>query len=51
VLAQSLCIGLLAVLGARVGWVIDKSTGSAILGALFAGAIGALLAGLKVLIH
>ena len=49
--SQALCIGLLAFLGARVGWVIDAKASSTVLGALFAGGIGVALSVLKVLIH
>lgn len=50
-LSQVLCIALLILLGARVGWVIDGRPLPALLGALFAGGIGMALAILKVLIH
>lgn len=51
VLAQVFCVGLLAVLGARAGWVLDRRIFSAILGALFAGGIGVLLSVMKYFIH
>ncbi|MBS0124490.1 hypothetical protein [Thetidibacter halocola] len=50
-LSQGLCIALLMVLGARVGWVADGGMVRAILGSLIAGGIGVALAALKVLIH
>ena len=50
-LSQGLCVLLLAVLGARVGWVIDGRMLPALLGGLFAGAIGLALAVVKVVIH
>ncbi len=51
VLSQWVCIALLAVLSARVGWVIDGKIMPAVLGGLFAGGIGAALALMKFLIH
>jgi hypothetical protein len=50
-LSQGVCIALLMLLGARVGWVADGGTVRAVLGAVFAGGIGFALAILKVLIH
>lgn len=50
-LSQGVCVLLLAVLGARVGWVIDGRVLPAFLGGLFAGGIGLALALLKVAIH
>jgi hypothetical protein len=50
-LSQGVCVALLAVLGARVGWVIDGRISPAILGGLFAGGIGLALAVMKVAIH
>lgn len=50
-LSQGVCVALLAVLGARVGWVIDGRVTPAVLGGLFAGGIGLALAILKVAIH
>lgn len=50
-LSQGICIVLLMVIGFRVGWVIDKRTRSAVLGALFAASVGLALAGLKYVIH
>lgn len=49
--AQFYCIGLLLLMGARVGWVIDRSILAATLGAVFAGGVGILLAVVKHLIH
>jgi len=51
VLSQGLCVALLALLGARVGWVLDGKAGPAILGAVFAGGVGLALAILKYVIH
>lgn len=50
-LSQFLCVALLAALGARAGWVLDRRAGPAILGALFVGGVGALLALVKYIIH
>ena len=50
-LSQGVCVALLAVLGARVGWVIDGRITPAVLGGLFAGGIGLALAVMKVAIH
>jgi hypothetical protein len=50
-LAQVVCIVVLMVVGARVGWVIDKRPLPAFAGMLFAGGIGLALALLKYLIH
>lgn len=50
-LSQAVCVALLAVLGARVGWVIDGRITPAFLGGLFAGGIGLALAAMKVAIH
>lgn len=50
-LSQGVCVALLAVLGARVGWVIDGNAMAATLGAGFAGGVGVLLALVKQLIH
>ncbi|MDQ2091652.1 hypothetical protein [Marimonas arenosa] len=50
-LSQGVCVALLAVLGARVGWVIDGRVTPAVLGGLFAGGIGLVLALMKVAIH
>ena len=49
--AQAYCIGLLFLLGARVGWVIDGTALAATLGAGFAGGVGTVLALVKHLIH
>jgi len=51
IFAQVYCIGLLLFLGARVGWVIDRTPLAALLGAGFAGGVGLLLALVKYLIH
>ena len=51
VLSQSLCVALLAILGSRVGWVIDGRIMPAVMGALFAGSAGLALAILKLVIH
>jgi hypothetical protein len=50
-LAQLVCVTILLVLGARVGWVIDRRVWPSVGGALFAGGIGAVLAALKYVIH
>ena len=50
-LAQLFGIGVLAVLGARVGWVARKRVVPAVLGALFTGGIGLALSAMKFLIH
>lgn len=50
-LSQTSCVVFLLALGARVGWVLDRAVLSAVLGALFAGGVGLLLAGMKFLIH
>lgn len=50
-LSQSVCIALLVLLGARVGWAIDGKITPAALGGLFAGGIGLALALMKVVIH
>jgi hypothetical protein len=49
--SQIICVAFLLLLGARVGWVLDRTVISGVLGAVFAGGIGLLLAGLKYLIH
>ena len=51
VLSQGLCVALLVALGARVGWVIDRKVSPAVLGGVFAGAIGMALAVMKFVIH
>lgn len=51
VASQVLCVALLALLGARAGWVLDHRVFPAILGALFVGSIGGLLSVMKYLIH
>lgn len=50
-LTQVYCTALLMLVGGRVGWRIDGSVLSAVLGALFAGGVGLTLAVLKYLIH
>jgi len=50
-LSQVVAILLLAILGVRVGWVIDGKLLPAILGGLFSGSVGLGLAVLKHLIH
>jgi len=50
-LSQVLCVGILVVLGARVGWVINHSWWLPIAGALFAGSVGVGLAAMKYAIH
>ncbi len=50
-LSQIVAVLLLAVLGVRVGWVIDGKLLPAILGGLFSGSVGLGLAILKHLIH
>jgi len=50
-LSQVYCIGLLMLVGGRVGWRLDTSWLSAVLGALFAGGVGLALALLKHVIH
>lgn len=50
-LSQVLCVTLLALLGARAGWVLDHHVIPAILGALFVGGIGAILSVVKYVIH
>lgn len=49
--SQGVCIALLAFLGARVGWVIDRKFTPALLGGLLAGGLGVALALMKVAIH
>ncbi|MCR9157348.1 MAG: hypothetical protein NXH80_08880 [Rhodobacteraceae bacterium] len=50
-LSQGVCVALLAVLGTRVGWVVDRRITPAVLGGLFSGGIGVALAIMKVTIH
>ena len=50
-LSQVVAVLLLAVLGVRVGWVIDGKLLPAILGGIFSGSVGLGLAILKHLIH
>ena len=49
--AQIFAVALLALIGARAGWVLDRSVLSAVLGAAFAGGAGLALAVLKFVIH
>ena len=49
--SQAVCVALLAAIGARIGWVLDRSVFRACAGALFAGGIGVLLAVMKHIIH
>lgn len=51
VLSQWVCVGLMVVLGARVGWVIDGRVMPAVLGGMLAGGVGVALALMKVTIH
>jgi len=50
-LSQLICVVILLVLGARVGWVINHGLWLPIGGALFAGGIGVALAAMKYAIH
>lgn len=50
-LSQAICVALLGVVGARIGWVLDQRVVPAVLGAVFAGGVGLGLAILKHLIH
>lgn len=50
-ISQLFCVAVLAVLGARVGWVVSRGPWLPIAGAAFAGGIGVALAGLKHAIH
>jgi len=50
-LSQAFCVGILALLGARVGWVISRGWWLSIGGALFAGGLGSALAFMKYAIH
>ncbi|WP_413717272.1 hypothetical protein [Silicimonas sp. MF1-12-2] len=50
-LSQGVCVGLLLILGARAGWVIDGRVLPAVLGAAFAGGLGIALAAMKFVIH
>ncbi len=50
-LSQLYCTGLLMLVGARVGWRVDASVFSSVLGALFAGGVGIALASMKYVIH
>jgi len=49
--SQVLCVTLLAMLGARAGWILDQRVIPAILEALFVGGIGAILSVFKYVIH
>ncbi len=50
-LSQAICVVFLMVLGARVGWVLDRRVVPTVLGASFAGGIGLFLAAMKFVIH
>jgi hypothetical protein len=50
-ISQLFCITLLGLIGARVGWVLDKKLMPSALGAMFTSGIGFMLAGLKYIIH
>lgn len=50
-LSQLYCTLLLMLVGGRVGWRVDGAVASALLGALFAGGVGVVLALLKFAIH
>ena len=49
--SQIVCIAFLLLLGARVGWVLERTAISTALGALFAGGVGLMLAAMKYVIH
>ncbi|SDI91841.1 hypothetical protein [Aliiruegeria lutimaris] len=49
--AQVFAVALLTLIGARAGWVLDRTVISTVLGAAFAAGVGLALAVLKVLIH
>lgn len=49
--SQAICVVLLATIGARIGWVLDREIVKAVAGALFAGGVGVLLAVMKHVIH
>jgi hypothetical protein len=49
--SQGLCVVIMLVIGARVGWVLDRRAGSALLGGVFAGGVGLGLALMKYVIH
>jgi hypothetical protein len=51
ILSQLYCTALLMLVGGRVGWRLDRSLLSAILGSLFTGVVGAALAIMKFVIH
>ena len=50
-LSQAFCVGILIVLGARVGWVINHSWWLPIGGVVFAGGLGSALAFMKYVVH
>lgn len=50
-LAQLLAVGMLGLVGGRVGWVVGQDTRSVLLGVLYSGGIGAALAVMKHLLH
>lgn len=49
--SQAFCVGILAVLGARVGWAINPGSWLPLGGAAFVGGIGSGLAALKYAVH
>ncbi len=49
--SQIICVAFLLLLGARVGWVLERTVISSTLGAVFAGGVGLMLAALKYVIH
>jgi hypothetical protein len=49
--SQAVCVALLATVGARIGWVLDREIVRAVAGGFFAGGIGVLLAVMKHVIH
>lgn len=51
ILSQGFCVGILVVLGARVGWVISKDPWHPLIGAAGAGSIGVALAALHYAVH
>ena len=51
ILSQGLCVAILVVLGARVGWVISRDFWHPLLGATGAGSIGVALAALHYAVH
>lgn len=49
--SQGVCVAFLALVGGRLGWILDGNMPGAMLGAAFAGGIGLALAVLKHVIH